>query len=83
MAAVVTEPRFYVVTVTGWNALSRNGRGGCSTSYSVLDSAQAHIEVFCAYANEPLNNRGDAKRKARAVRECERRNNLDAAGCAA
>lgn len=76
----MNEPRFYLVAVTGAPCI---GGGGVATSYSVLDSAQCHREVFTQYAGVQRNNAGAAKRLARCEREVARRNALDAAGCLA
>lgn len=73
----MSEPRFYIVSVHG-SSIPAGGRH--ATSYSVLDRAQNHAEVFSQYASV---GQGAPRRLARCVRECERRNALDAAGCAA
>lgn len=85
----MTEPRFYVVSVTGYGvtmASSANRNGRAATSYSVLDSAQAHREVFTRYAvsNQRGGNGGhDRPRREACEREAARRNAADAAGCPA
>lgn len=70
----MSELRYYVVSVTGYSV---NGPS-LATSYSVLDSAQCHREVFTQYAGVVDNAVGAAKRLARCEREAERLNALDA-----
>lgn len=75
-------PRFYVVGVYGAPIIG-DGRGAgrrLGWSYSVLDSAQCHREVYTAYTSD---GGGSSRRLFLCEREAARRNALDAAGCAA
>lgn len=78
----MSEPRFYVVSLTGWpiGGAGRNTRP--TTSYSVLDASQAHREVFTRYAgkNIPGYAGRESLRRAACEHEAARRNALDAGG---
>lgn len=77
------EPRFYVVSVTGL-AITTSSRGGrMDTSYSVLDAARCHREVYSRNGGKGGRGHTAAARLADCEREAARRNALDAAGCAA
>ncbi len=75
--------RFYVIEVTGYGIQTGSWSGRLSTSYSVLDSAQCHREVYDRFPDRGGNGNGRYDRRRACVREAERRNALDAAGCAA
>ncbi len=72
--------RYYVVSVSGYPAGSKgSGSARLTTSYSVLDSAYAHREVFTRYHGAGQRQSLDHVRRRACEQEAERLNLLDQA----
>lgn len=76
--------RYYVIGVTGQAVIPVKGRarGFWGTSYSVLDSAHNHREVFTRYAGLDAGwgaSRASGRRLIQCELEAARLNRLDAA----
>lgn len=72
--------RFYVIAISGYTIGYKRVKYG--TSYSVLDSAQGHREVFSRYhgahapwgkPRDPWRLRGEAKREAARLNALDRK----------
>lgn len=75
----MTEPRYVVVTVTGYPVTQGSTSYGSrkqTTSFSVCDTAHNYREVYTEYANEHNKYVG---RSRRAHEECARLNALEEA----
>lgn len=68
-------PRYYVTELAGFSSSSGGGVKGPAISFSLLDRAQNHLEVYRLYAG--TGKARVAIRRTQIERECERLNNLD------